>query len=236
MYKNVECHLAIFCINFVRPGGSPSPVRIITQVPWFIYQNRLGPSGGIYYPNFVACFVVLFLNLKVLIHFTFHRIVLRILNSEIPRCLHIFREGNTSLKKSSNFFDFILSIHTVIQCTRVKNTLQQRLSDFYPIHSEQNRHARQERDIIGALENMRTKYAPPPKRYLHRNTVPDSSSHREVVSIIIVGKIDLHSRGAQTSLRSLIYFSISFTKVKSIHSSMNYDHSLTSSNQIHQSP
>ena len=40
----------------------PSPVRIMTQVPWFMYQNRLGPSGGIYYPNFVPCFVVLYLN------------------------------------------------------------------------------------------------------------------------------------------------------------------------------
>ena len=27
-----------------------------------MYQNRLGPSGGIYYPNFVPCFVVLYLN------------------------------------------------------------------------------------------------------------------------------------------------------------------------------
>jgi hypothetical protein len=34
----------------------------MTQVPWFMYQNRLGPSGGIYYPNFAPCFVVLYLN------------------------------------------------------------------------------------------------------------------------------------------------------------------------------
>jgi hypothetical protein len=27
-----------------------------------VYQNRLGPSGGIYYPNFVPCFIVLYLN------------------------------------------------------------------------------------------------------------------------------------------------------------------------------
>ena len=27
-----------------------------------MYQNRLGPSGGIYYPNFVPCFVVVQLN------------------------------------------------------------------------------------------------------------------------------------------------------------------------------
>ena len=27
-----------------------------------MYQNQLGPSGGIYYPNFVPCFVVLYLN------------------------------------------------------------------------------------------------------------------------------------------------------------------------------
>ena len=48
--------------RFCLTGGPPSPVRIITQVPWFMYQNRLGPSGGIYYPNFVPCFVVLYLN------------------------------------------------------------------------------------------------------------------------------------------------------------------------------
>ena len=34
----------------------------MTQVPWFMYQNRLGPSDGIYYPNFAPCFVVLYLN------------------------------------------------------------------------------------------------------------------------------------------------------------------------------
>ena len=27
-----------------------------------MYQNRLGPSGGIYYSNFVPCFVILYLN------------------------------------------------------------------------------------------------------------------------------------------------------------------------------
>ena len=62
MYKISQGHLTVFCIVFVWLGGPPSPVRIITQVPWFMYQNRLGPSGGIYYPNFVPCFVVLYLN------------------------------------------------------------------------------------------------------------------------------------------------------------------------------
>ena len=42
-----------------------SPVRIMTQVPWFMYQNRLGPSGGIYYPNFAPCFVLLYLNVDI---------------------------------------------------------------------------------------------------------------------------------------------------------------------------
>ena len=62
MYKNNQGHLTVFCIVFVWLRGPPSPVRIMTQVPWFMYQNRLGPSGGIYYPNFVPCFVVLYLN------------------------------------------------------------------------------------------------------------------------------------------------------------------------------
>ena len=62
MYKINQGHLTVFCIVFVWLGGPPSPVRIITQVPWFMYQNRLGPSRGIYYPNFVPCFVVLYLN------------------------------------------------------------------------------------------------------------------------------------------------------------------------------
>ena len=39
---------------------------LISQDPyiflWFMYQNRLGPSGGIYYPNFVPCFVYHQLN------------------------------------------------------------------------------------------------------------------------------------------------------------------------------
>ena len=49
-----------------RDNGNPSPhspVRIITQVSWFMYQNRWGPSGGIDYLNFVPCFVVLYLNI-----------------------------------------------------------------------------------------------------------------------------------------------------------------------------
>ena len=62
MYKINQGHLTIFCIVFVWLGGPPSPVRIMTQVPWFMYQNQLGPSGGIYHPNFVPCFVVLYLN------------------------------------------------------------------------------------------------------------------------------------------------------------------------------
>ena len=64
MYKINQGHLTIFCIVFVWLGGPPSPVRIITQVPWFMYQNRLGPSGSICHPNFVPCFVVLYLNSK----------------------------------------------------------------------------------------------------------------------------------------------------------------------------
>ena len=62
MYKNSQGHLTVFCIVFVWLRGPPSPVRIMTQVPWFMYQNRLGPSGGIYYPNFVPCFVYHQLN------------------------------------------------------------------------------------------------------------------------------------------------------------------------------
>ena len=62
MYKNSQGHLTVFCIVFVWLRGRPSPVRIMTQVPWFMYQNRLGPSGGIYYPSFAPCFVVLYLN------------------------------------------------------------------------------------------------------------------------------------------------------------------------------
>ena len=64
MYKINQGHLTVFCIVFVWLGGPPSPVRIMTQVPWFMYQNRLGPSGGIYHPNFVPCFVYHQLNIQ----------------------------------------------------------------------------------------------------------------------------------------------------------------------------
>ena len=37
----------VFCIVFVWPGSRHSPVRIIAQVQWFVYQNRLEPSGSI---------------------------------------------------------------------------------------------------------------------------------------------------------------------------------------------
>ena len=62
MYENGQGHLTLFCIVFVWLRGRPSTVRSPIQDLWFMYQNRLGPSGGIYYPNFVPCFVVLYLN------------------------------------------------------------------------------------------------------------------------------------------------------------------------------
>ena len=49
MYQIDQGHLTVFCIVFVWLGGPPSPVRIIAQVQWFMYQNRLEPSGGIYH-------------------------------------------------------------------------------------------------------------------------------------------------------------------------------------------
>ena len=54
----VQRYFALFFLL----GGPHQSGWIMTQVPWFMYQNRLGPSGGIYYPNFVPCFVVLYLN------------------------------------------------------------------------------------------------------------------------------------------------------------------------------
>ena len=62
MYENGQGHLTLFCIVFVWLRGRPSTVRSPIQDPWFMYQNRLGPSGGIYYPNFVPCFVYHQLN------------------------------------------------------------------------------------------------------------------------------------------------------------------------------
>ena len=66
MYENGQGHLTLFCIAFVWLRGRPSPVRIMTQDQWFMYQNQLGPSGGIYYPNFVPCFIVVQLNTQII--------------------------------------------------------------------------------------------------------------------------------------------------------------------------
>ena len=41
-------------------------------------QNRLGPSGGIYYPNFVPCFVVVQLNRQVLCTLSFRDDLVRL--------------------------------------------------------------------------------------------------------------------------------------------------------------
>ena len=49
MYKIDQSHVTIFCNVFVWLGGPRSPVRIIAQVQWFVYQNWLEPSGGIYH-------------------------------------------------------------------------------------------------------------------------------------------------------------------------------------------
>ena len=46
MYKIDQGHLTIVCIVFCL---TRSPVRIIAQVQWFVYQNWLEPSGGIYH-------------------------------------------------------------------------------------------------------------------------------------------------------------------------------------------
>merc|ERR1711997_631251 len=57
MYENGQGHLTFFCIVFCLTRGT-------LQKKWFMYQNRLGPSNGIYYPNFVPCFVYHQLNTK----------------------------------------------------------------------------------------------------------------------------------------------------------------------------
>ena len=35
--------------RFCLTGGPPLQVRIIAQVQWFVYQNQLESSGGIYH-------------------------------------------------------------------------------------------------------------------------------------------------------------------------------------------
>ena len=71
MNENGQGHLTLFCIVFVWLRGRPIAVRSHCIDLWFMYQNRLGPSGGIYYPNFVPCFVYHQLNFP----FLFEKIV-----------------------------------------------------------------------------------------------------------------------------------------------------------------
>ena len=47
MYRINQSHLAVFFIITIRPGSPRSTVRIIAQVQWFMYQNRLESSSGI---------------------------------------------------------------------------------------------------------------------------------------------------------------------------------------------
>ena len=88
LFKELFCEILTLCFQmrneglcndilhrFCLTGGPPSPVRIITQVPWFMYQNRLGPSGGIYYLNFVPCFVVFYLNKYQKWYFVFKNVL-----------------------------------------------------------------------------------------------------------------------------------------------------------------
>ena len=90
MYKNGQGHLTLFYIVFVWLRGQPSAVRSPIQDPWFMYQNRLGPSGGIYYPNFVPCFVVLYLNDQGIIPFSTYLSGLKLLSYWVEplSCLH----------------------------------------------------------------------------------------------------------------------------------------------------
>ena len=64
MYKINQGHLTVFCIIFVWPGSRRSPIGIIAQVQWFIYQNRLEPSGGIY--HWYKCNRLLWLRVNVM--------------------------------------------------------------------------------------------------------------------------------------------------------------------------
>ena len=62
--------------RFCLTGGPPSPVRIITHDLWFMYWNRLGPSGGIYYPNLCLALLFFYLN-KPIKNYALHGVALR---------------------------------------------------------------------------------------------------------------------------------------------------------------
>ena len=87
----------------------------MTQVPWFMYQNRLGPSGGIYYPSFVPCFVVLYLNYILIIqNSTLKLRHIRKSRNELPRMIFLIEEsiflspkGHVKYQKEMLKYDFI---------------------------------------------------------------------------------------------------------------------------------
>ena len=89
MYENGQGHLTLFYIVFVWLRGWPWAVRSPIQDPWFMYQNWLRPSGGIYYPNFVPCFVYHQLNWFLLVD-------MRSLDHEWTKIGPNFRKRNTS--------------------------------------------------------------------------------------------------------------------------------------------
>ena len=103
----------------------------MTQDPWFMYQNRLGPSGGIYYPNFVPCFVVLYLNSKKMISIPFPQVTTVVLHGIRIVCLSMDGKERLCLAQISNTLlkDYSYNeIHnrrvalgiTCVQCTPVQ--------------------------------------------------------------------------------------------------------------------
>ena len=119
MYENGQGHLTLFCIVFVWLRGRPSTVRSPIQDPWFMYQNRLGPSGGIYYPNFVPCFVYHQLNKK-----SYDSADLK------PAVLYSIKIGEVHRFFGSTCYSKVISVENVAWQNSMRLNLHEKFSRF----------------------------------------------------------------------------------------------------------
>ena len=107
MYENGQGHLTFFCIVFCLTRGT-------LQKKWFMYQNRLGPSDGIYYPNFVPCFVYHQLNYSLAQISADRETRKASLNSQVQtsKSFNLFVEGALEIKRKERVNNGWISLQT----------------------------------------------------------------------------------------------------------------------------
>ena len=135
------CRLTVFCIVFVWPGSRPSPVRIIAQVQWFVYQNQSKLSGGIYhrYINAIVSIRYFFL-IRSALHNSYAVLILRKITwsrSQLKQTRthidHLKPDCNVKYKKNTFGWPLLPSWGTVCNVSRQTYSLSPKYITLQPL-------------------------------------------------------------------------------------------------------